>query len=427
MPKLKLGRRTLAAIEPSRDRRAVYYDEELTGFAVRVEPTGRVTYFIEYRPGAGGRNVLKKRLTLGTTSQLTPEQARRRAKEMIASIRLGADPSTAAKAERAVPTTRQFAQRYLDEEAAVKLKPATTRNYRSYVKKHINPALGTTKLDKLRAEDVAHLHREIGKRSPAVANRVVECLASIFRYAAICGFVPKGHNPSASITAFREAPRERFLSESELTRLGEVLTLAETEGLPWKQSVSEHVPRTHQRTIIDRHAIGAIRLLAFTGLRLREILHLRWVDVDFERGIALLANTKTGRRYTILNSAALQVLDRLNRSGEYVIRGTNPTKPRSDLNRPWRAVRAAAQLESVRIHDLRHTNAAVAAALGIPLAFIGKMLGHAQPSTTNRYAHLSDDPLRRAANRVGNDIAAVLTPIPTLVSDVEGPGRDSAN
>ena len=150
VPKLRISRKSLATIKSHQaERRQVYYDDKLTGFALRVEPSGRMTYFIEYRPGAGGRSVLKKRLNLGTTAELAPENARKRASELLAAVRIGGDPAADRKLERAIPTVKEFAERFLKEEVATKLKSGTLRNYKSYVQRYIEPALGTSKLDKV--------------------------------------------------------------------------------------------------------------------------------------------------------------------------------------------------------------------------------------------------------------------------------------
>lgn len=406
MPIAKLTRRGLAAIQPG-SARTIYYDADLTGFALRVEPTGRQTYFVEYRPGAGGRNVAKKRYTLGTTQELTPEAARKQATDILAAVRLGGDPAATRKKERAVPRFSDFAISFLKDEAD-RLKPRTLANYKSYISKHLTPALGTLQIDKITTVDVAKLHRKVGKTKPTTANRLLEVIGSIFRHAALAGHVPKGTNPASGISAFREEGRERFLSPEELARLGNSLALAESEGFPWKPSESKHVPKNNQRTIIDRHACDAIRLLILTGLRMREVLNLQWEDIDFERGVALLRDSKTGRRHTVLSAPALALLSEREALGAYVIRGDTSDKPRADLNRPWRAIRAHAGLEDVRIHDLRHSYASVAAAGGVPLAIIGKMLGHAQAATTQRYAHLADDPLKAAADKVAHRIAAAM-------------------
>jgi integrase len=144
--------------------------------------------------------------------------------------------------------------------------------------------------------------------------------------------------------------------------------------------------------------------------RLREILHLKWGHVDLERGLLLLPDSKTGKKAIVLNAPALDILANLPRVGAYVIAGqavgTDDDKPRADLNRPWRAIVRRAGLKGLRIHDLRHTHASVGAGLGLPI--IGKLLGHTQPSTTARYAHLDTDPLRHASEHIGSRLAAAM-------------------
>jgi integrase len=151
-----------------------------------------------------------------------------------------------------------------------------------------------------------------------------------------------------------------------------------------------------------------VRLLLFTGCRLREILHLRWDHVDLERGCLFLPDSKSGRKTVILNAPALAVLSRLDRVGPYVVPGDDPERPRHDLKRPWDAVIGRAGLVGVRLHDLRHTYASFGAGGGFGLPIIGKLLGHTQASTTQRYAHLDADPLRRASDAIGSRIAAAL-------------------
>jgi integrase len=266
------------------------------------------------------------------------------------------------------------------------------------------PTLGSAKLDAITKPDVAGLHSRIGQIAPVTANRVIECLSSLFRYAATCGLVPHGHNPTRGIRKFRENRRERFLTSNELELLGATIREAETIGLPWDlnetKPTAKHVPKKNRRTKLGPHAAAALRLLSFTGARLREILHLRWECVDFERGLLLLPDSKTGRKTIVLNAPALTVLASLPRIGAYVIAGesagTKHETPRSDLQRPWQMVAKHAGLNGVRIHDLRHTYASIGAGAGFGLPVIGKLLGHIHASTTQRYAHLDNDPLRRA-------------------------------
>ena len=149
-------------------------------------------------------------------------------------------------------------------------------------------------------------------------------------------------------------------------------------------------------------------MLILTGARLREILHLRWEHCDLQRGLLLLPDSKTGKKTIVLNGAALALLAELPRIGDFVIAGSNPQRPRADLQRPWALISKRAGLVGVRIHDLRHTYASVGAGSGLGLPIIGKLLGHRQAATTQRYAHLDAHPLRVAAEAISAPIAAAL-------------------
>jgi len=206
--------------------------------------------------------------------------------------------------------------------------------------------------------------------------------------------------------------RERCLTTAEIQRLGEVLRQAETEGLPWEiraeGSALRHVNKTRQTQVYPLHVAGAIRLLLLTGCRLREIFPARWQDIDLERGFLRLADSKTRRRPVLLNAAAASVLAALPRIGQFVIAGSDPVKPRHDLKKPWSHIRHAAGLDDVRLHDLRHTHASVGAGAGLGLPIVGSLLGHRSTHTTQRYAHLADDPLRRATERIGDELGRAI-------------------
>lgn len=411
MPVAKLTKRTIDAISAG-ERPLILYDADLKGFGLRVAKGGKKSWFVEYRPGARGRGVAKRRIVLGSVGALTPDEARTAAREILAAAALGADPAASRSRARKLPTFWDFAERYLAEEATSKLKPRTVINYRIYLLKHAGPAIGTIKLDMVTTSDIGKLHCRIGLKKPMTANRVVECIGSVYRYAATCGLVQRGHNPTAKIKAFREQRRERFLTSEELAHLGDAIREAETIGIPWevdsKKPTAKHIPKKNRTTKIGPHAAAALRLLILTGARLREILELKWDYVDFERGLLLLPDSKTGRKTIVLNAPAMAVLSELPRIGTYVIVGDDPDRPRRDLNRPWRLVSKRAGIEGVRLHDLRHTHASVGAGAGLGLPIIGKLLGHTQASTTQRYAHLDADPLRRASDRIAGEIAAAM-------------------
>ena len=235
----------------------------------------------------------------------------------------------------------------------------------------------------------------------------------MYAFAGRVGIVAGGVNPARRIETFKEYRRERFLTGEELVRLGAAIREAEAKGIPWDvdeaKPNAKHLPKSKNRfTKIGLSAAAAIRLLLFTGCRLREILHLRWDQVDLERVLLFLADCKTGRKTVILNAPALAVLTSLDRLGSYVVPGADPERPRADLKRPWEAVAKRAELRGVRLHDLRHTYASFGAGGGLGLPIIGKLLGHTQASTTQRYAHLDADPLRRASEVIGGRIAAAL-------------------
>jgi integrase len=221
---------------------------------------------------------------------------------------------------------------------------------------------------------------------------------------------PDGSNPCRHVEKFKERKRERYLSASELLRLGDVLAEAE---------------RT--RTELPG-AIAAIRLLIFTGCRRGEILTLRWEHVDFEKECLRLPDSKTGARTIHLNAPALEILSVVEHQdgNPYVIVGGKPGAHLVNLRKPWQRIRAQAELEDVRLHDLRHSFASVAVGLGESLHMTGKLLGHSQAQTTQRYAHLADDPVKAATKRVGAAISGMMagkTGEVVPISDRKGSGR----
>ena len=180
---------------------------------------------------------------------------------------------------------------------------------------------------------------------------------------------------------------------------------------PETKAGAKHLAReSNRRRVLDPFAVAAIRLLILTGARLREILDAQWQQVDLQRGILFLADSKTGKKPVYLSAAAQAVLADLSRieGNPYIIAGAKAGAPRADLKKPWQAVTKAAALDGVRLHDLRHSFASIGAGASMGLPIIGKLLGHSQAATTHRYAHLDADPLRRAADTIGATIAAAM-------------------
>jgi integrase len=391
------------------------HDHQSRGLVLRVFPSGRAIWTLRYRP-AGGKG--QRRMRLGEYPAVGLSEVRRRVDRIRGKISDGQDPQGELHAEREKPTLATLIDRYL-EAVAEKKKPRTLELYTHYLRRLLPARLASTKAEEVTGADIDKLHRKLGSDRRVTANRVIVAISGVYTFAASPQrrLIPEGTNPARGIEKYREEGRERFLSTAELGRLGETLRVAETEGLAWprpsgrKASKHDRKPE-NQKTLVSPYATAAIRLLLFTGCRLREILKLRWSDVNFEPGLLLLPDSKTGKRPVVLSAPALQVLADIPRINgcEFVIFGDDPKKPRADLHKPWDLIKHHAKLDGVRLHDLRHTHASIGAGAGLGLPILGKLLGHKHASTTEKYAHLDTDPLRRASDRIGNEIAAALGP-----------------
>jgi integrase len=362
------------------------WDKDLKGFGLKVTPTGRKVYLIQYR--MGGRKGRTRRITIGVHGVLTADEARARAKQLLGEVAAGRDPAAALREESGSIGLGELLTRFLHEHAKDKLKPSTATEYQRLARLYILPVLRHRQVRDIPRFDIVRLHSSLADK-PYQANRAVALLSKFFNWCESQGHRPDGSNPCRHVEKFSEAKRERFLSSEELTRLGETLRAAAAEktASPW--------------------IIGAIRLLALTGARLSEILTLRWEFVNFERGMIRLPESKTGAKTLYLNSPALAVLRELPRvdGNPFVIVGERKGARLVNLQKPWRRIRNAAGLRDVRLHDLRHSFASVAVAGGMSLPMIGALLGHSQPQTTHRYAHLAADPLRAASETIGAQIA----------------------
>jgi integrase len=384
----KITKRSVDALKPGTDGAEVMlWDTEVKGFGVRVQRGGSKSYIVHYRAGAGRGAPLRK-LTIGKHgAPWTPETARKEAKRLLGMVEGGADPAADKIARKEAPTVANLAERFMAEHAEAKRKASTAIEYRRLLDRVILPALGNRKVVDVTRQDAGKLHHGL-RDTPYQANRVLAVLSKMFNLAERWGLRPDGSNPCRHVEKFSERKRERMLSPAELARLGDALT--SYAGSPY--------------------AVAAIKLLVFTGARLGEVLGLRWDWIDIDRGEARLPDSKTGAKTLHLPPPALVVLTKLPRldNNPHVIVGQTTGAAMVNLEKPWRAIRAAARLDDVRLHDLRHAFASVAASSGMGLPIIGKMLGHTQPSTTNRYAHLANDPVKAAAAAVAAKIAAAM-------------------
>ena len=359
-----------------------YWDRELPGFGLRVRASGRKYFVTQFR--ANGK---LRRMTLGPVTAMTPEEARKRAMALLAEAKTGSDPAAQRDADRKAATVKALGRRFLDEYVPDHCKQSTAYEYRRSVELFVDPRIGNRKVTEIQRSDIAELHHGM-RKTPYQANRTLGVLSKMFNMAEVWGLRPDGSNPCLHVKRFKEEKRERFLSAEEFRRLGKVLDEILQDG-------SE-----------TRSAVVAIRLLMLTGCRLSEIQKLQWEHVDLDAGELRLPDSKTGGRAVPLAPSAVRLLAGLPRDEDnpWVITGRKPGSHLTDLQHPWRRIRERAELPDVRIHDLRHSFASRALALGEGLPMIGKLLGHTQVQTTARYAHLARDTVKASAARIGDSI-----------------------
>jgi len=379
----KLTKRTVEALKIEAKDYFVW-DTQIAGFGLRVMPSGAKTYQAQYRKG--GRT---RRVSLGRHGKITAEQARKLAQEVMGQVAKGDNPAEELSLHRRAPTVAALCDRFFEQHVLENCKPSTQGEYRRAIELFIKPTIGAFKTVDVERKDIADLHQK-HRDKPYQANRTLGVLSKMFNLAEIWGLRPDGSNPCRHVPKYREVKRERFLSSAELQRLGATLAEVEADG-----SESPFV-------------VAAFHLLILTGCRLGEIQTLRWEYIT-PKGMEL-PDTKTGARRIPLPQAARAILDSLeSREGNpYIIAGKLEGSHVTDLQHPWRRIRARAGLSGVRIHDLRHTYASNAVSGGMPIQMVGKLLGHSQIQTTMRYAHLADDPVNRAAEENANRLSDAL-------------------
>ena len=379
----KITKRLVDSLSP-KDKDYFIWDSDVSGFGVRVFKTGRKSYLIQYRFGNRTR-----RLTIGPHGVLTPDEARKEARTLLVDVAKGADPSKEKRLYRHAPTVEALCERFMKDYVPNACKLSTQKEYRRNVDLFIAPALGKLKIIDVTRADISKFHQSL-KNTRYQANRALGVLSKIFNLAEEWGLRPDGSNPCRHVKKYKEEKRERYLSPNELSLLGETLRKCE-EG-------STESP----------YVIAALRLLLLTGCRLSEIQTLKW---DYIQGNSLrLPDSKTGAKKVYLGEAALEILSKIERveNNPYVIVGNKAGQHITDMQKPWRRIRTLANLEGVRMHDFRHTLASEAVSGGESLHMTGKLLGHSQSQTTDRYAHLADVSVHNAAERVSGAIANVL-------------------
>lgn len=383
----KLTKQLVARTLACATRETVVWDAALPRFGLRVRPGAAAVYVVKFRNRYGRQ----RKLTLGEAALLSLDQARDAARTVLAEVDLGGDPLDRRVADRQAITVAEVCDRFIAHHVDPKTKPRTARDYRSIIERRIKPALERLPFNTVSRLDVTELHLSLAA-IPRQANYTLAVLSKMFTWAIVHGLRADGVNPCRHVSRYRERLRSRFLTPAEFAALGIALQGADDTGA------------------ISRAAANAIRLLVLTGARVSEVLGLRWIDVDLERCALRLPDSKTGPKVIFLSRPAVDLLASMPRAEEspYVIQGRRRGRPMVNIAKPWGIVRRRAGLPGVRLHDLRHSFASVAAAAGVSLPIIGGLLGHTQPQTTARYAHLAAEPLRAANELIGQRIAAVI-------------------
>ena len=435
----KLTKRFVEAVEPE-DKDVIIFDSETKGFIVKVTPRGKRVYMLYYRTQAGRQ----RKPSIGEHGkQVTCDEAREIAKQLLAEIQQGNDPSQSRKESRRVLTLAEFEPVYTKRHSNT-LKERSRDEKARIWKRHLIPALGNTQLNSIIKKDAARLQQSL-KNTPYMANRVIELLRHVLLKANEWDYIDIAENPCSSIKRYKEESRERFLSNDEIALLGDVLRQCELEAVEMPS------------------VILAVRLLILTGCRRMEILALQWKWIDWKAAMIRYPDSKTGKKSVPLNLPALELLKSVERkSGNpYVCVGNGAKGHLVNLQKAWNRIRQRAEIfrliglisdhenwdeaqiekarlesatkipetlqyyramiaklgididsesmKTVRLHDLRHSFASVGVASGLSLFMVGKLLTHKDTVTTQRYAHIADDPLSAASEMVAGKISGLLS------------------
>lgn len=415
----KISKRVVDAIStPMTPDRIFVWDSEVRGFALMVTRRGTKSYVLQYRT-AGGRS---RRITIGRHgSPWTPEAARQRAIDMLRGVHRGIDPLDAKTEARGAITVSELADLYLKEGPMEKpnKKKRSWDTDQSCIVRHINPLLGSKVAKSLTKTDVSRFQsdvascktakevktglrgRAIVKGGKGIAARSLAVLSAMLSFAADRGIV--AWNAAKGVHPYKGRPRERFLTEAEVTSIAEALDVLEREGA------------------IPTVTSAAVKLLLLTGCRKNEILALKWEYVDLDRHCLRLPDSKTGAKTVPIAAAALKIFSLLPRTSMWVLPACKGGGHYVGLQKHWEAIkrRVAAlerrpfgavtlTLDDVRLHDLRHSFASFAVMNGAPLYMVGKLLGHKQARTTEIYAHAAEDPLRATAELATQRIAIAM-------------------
>lgn len=406
--KMRITKRLVDSLEADGTIRYIR-DTDVLGFAIKISTLGHITYILRYR--LAGR---QRKYKIGVHgAPWTPETARAEAQVLLGKVSDNVDPQEDKIADRKEQTVGQLCDTYLTE-ALYAAKEGSIKQARNNIENHIKPLIGTRRVSKIARTDIEQLLRDIAagktRRSQktghrglsrvrggkGAANQAVTTLSAVLSLAVVRGL--RLDNPAIGVKKFPGRKMERFLSPAELARLGEALAAAASLGV---ESV---------------YAIAALRLLILTGCRKNEILKLKRTYIDPYHRCLRLPDSKTGAKVVHLGAPAMRIIGAIPQveGNPYLLPGKKDGTHLTDLQAVWERIRKTAGLEDVRVHDLRHSFASIGASTGDSMLIIGALLGHRSAKTTERYTHLSDHPLKSAAERISDAIAKHLGEAMTL-------------
>ena len=395
---IRLTQSFVKKVEPDEKRRE-YWDTDLPGFCLRVEPSGIRTFFVRYRAKGGGRNAPRRFWRIGRYGPVTVDEARKQAKQILGAVANDEDPALAKRTMLDGLKLDSLIDEY-EREGIGHLKPLTARYTLARLRNHVSPLLGSMTAADVRPRDIERMLRQIeeGKTSSDIktgkhgrkivrggrgaAGKVARDLSALFSFAVRQELVDA--NPCLKVRKPAFNQRERFLTPEEIKRLFAALRKVTQDGVN---------PKAEQ----------IIRLLILTGCRNNEIAGLKWSEVDLERSRLVLAESKPGKSIRPLSAEAKAFISSIEpiEGSEYVFPAERGDGHFTGLKRHWPSILRDAKLEGITPHTLRHTFGSLAASAGEPLSIVGALLGHANPRSTAIYAHLQDSALQDAAGRIG--------------------------
>ena len=378
----KLTTRFVNEIKPT-DRINILWDDQLKGFGLCVRPSGKKTFILKYRIGRG-RKALVKKQSLGCLPVVTLEIAKNKAKSFLLMASQGIDPI---KKDCTLLTIRELCEQYLDRYAIIHKKKSSFIRDKNLINRVIIPDFG-----KMKVVDLGRMHlikyNHSLKETPIMANRLLALISTMMNLAEKWEYRDQNTNPCKFVDRYKENKRQVYLSMDQLERVGSAMR--------------------QLKDIESEYVLSAIQMLILTACRTQEILSLKWEYIDFKNSSMNLPDTKTWERKIYLNPSVLHILEKLERKSDYVFVSRVENKPITTIRLTWKKICKIAELKNVRPHDLRHTFASHAVNNGFSLPIIAKMLGHKDLKTTQRYAHLHEDPVKKANNEISLKLKKVM-------------------